>query len=255
MAPRQGTTSPTARVIEPEASPTQKTSEETSAGQKDSKPQSTAVTNVAGPSMNSMYDPMGMNSNFGTNPMFNTALSPYGGMMGGAGLFGSPFYGGGGIGPFSGLNQFLFGVQNVIFSLSQAVQILGMNTQALHQLLESGTQMVDHAIATWHEMQTLDQIQRSRETEEEKKRRRRLRAMRWALVLGVSYAGYKIVRYILSLTRRKRLTGAPPHVYHPPVDYGGDPYHMGGASSLYRPANYGGMSPYGGYSPYGSGMY
>jgi hypothetical protein len=54
----------------------------------------------------------------------------YGGGMYGGGLYGGGMYGipsfGGGIpppGPLSGLNQFLFGVQNVVFSLGQAVQV------------------------------------------------------------------------------------------------------------------------------------
>lgn len=54
----------------------------------------------------------------------------YGGGMYGGGLYGGGMYGvspfGGGMpppGPLSGLNQFLFGVQNVVFSLGQAVQV------------------------------------------------------------------------------------------------------------------------------------
>lgn len=46
-----------------------------------------------------------------------------GGSMYGAGMMGSPYYGGGTMGPMSSLNQFLFSVQNVIFSLGQAVQV------------------------------------------------------------------------------------------------------------------------------------
>lgn len=76
-----------------------------------------------------------------TNNNLNTSLlaaSPMGGMYGGmgmygaggmgmygAGIMGSPYAGGmmGGAGPLSGLNQMLFSVQSVIFSLGQAVQV------------------------------------------------------------------------------------------------------------------------------------
>lgn len=75
------------------------------------------------------------------NNNLNTSLyaaSPMGGMYGGmgmygaggmgmygAGIMGSPYAGGmmGGAGPLSGLNQMLFSVQSVIFSLGQAVQV------------------------------------------------------------------------------------------------------------------------------------
>jgi hypothetical protein len=53
-----------------------------------------------------------------------------GGMYGAASMMGSPYsYGGGGGGmlmgggPMSNLNNFLFSVQNIIFSLGQAVQV------------------------------------------------------------------------------------------------------------------------------------
>ena len=54
----------------------------------------------------------------------------YGGGMYGGGMYGGGMYGmspyGGGIpppGPLSGVNQLLFSVQNVVFSLGQAVQV------------------------------------------------------------------------------------------------------------------------------------
>ena len=243
MAPL--TPSPAARLNESE-SPNKTAPEEQNATAANSK--TALMTSPTSLDNSNMMGGMYSNTGFG---------SPYGGLgmgMGGMGMGGMgmmPYYGG--TGPLSGLNQFLFGVQNVIFSLGQAVQIVGMNTQALQQLLESGTTMVDNAIATWHEMQTIDRLQQSRETEEEKKRRRRLRALRWALVMGVSYAAYKIVRYILSISKRKRLTASsypPPYGARPPMtSYPPDPYQ----SSNYGPSAYG--SPYGGFSPYGNGMY
>mmetsp|Transcript_31891 Transcript_31891/g.70671 ORF Transcript_31891/g.70671 Transcript_31891/m.70671 type:complete len:380 (+) Transcript_31891:153-1292(+) len=127
----------------------------------------------------------------------------YGGMGMGMGMMG---YGGAAGGPFSGLNNFLFGFQNVVFSLGQAMQILGMNTQALHQLFNTAMSMFDHAIATLNDMRALSSNAASEEElpEEEIKRRRRLRAMRWSLVLGISYAGYKIMRRWLMRRRELR---------------------------------------------------
>jgi hypothetical protein len=67
-----------------------------------------------------------------TSPLFSTGMygagmgtSMYGmgGSMYGAGMMGSPYYGGGMMGPMTSLNQFLFSVQSVIFSLGQAVQV------------------------------------------------------------------------------------------------------------------------------------
>jgi hypothetical protein len=215
------------------------------------------------------------------SPAYNPAATPLGGaygnmgglgggygsmLGGGAGLLGGGFgsllgspygggYGGMPSGPFSGLNQFLFGVQNLVFSLSQAVQIVGMNTHAIQQLLESATAMFDHAVATWQEMQVVEASNIARETEEMKKRRRRLRALRWALVTAFTYSGYKLIRYLLcsrqrQLLEQQRLLPQPmlyggPHAgteaynapmqpyygpatpYRPDPSYGGNPYYSG----------------------------
>jgi len=125
-------------------------------------------------------------------------------MYGGAGMYGmSPYYGGmPQMGPLSGLNQFLFGVQNVVFSLSQAVQILGMNTQALQQLLDTATTMLEQALAAYKEMRALEMMANDSESEEAKKKRRRLKALRWALVLAVTYGGYRVVRVAFQQKRR-----------------------------------------------------
>ena len=166
------------------------------------------------------------NVNYGNANSSSMLASPYGGGYGvgnlGGGMYGN--YGGGynsmgggmygGVmmspygmmspGPLSGLNQLLFSVQSVIFSLGQAVQIIGMNTQGLKQLLESATAMFDHAVQTWQEMQSLEQKARHHETEEDRKRRARLRAMRMALVAGISYLGYRLVRRLIFPRRRQR---------------------------------------------------
>ena len=148
----------------------------------------------------------------GMNGMYGGGM--YGGGMYGGGLGGmyggygggmmSPYYGMMSAGPLSGLNQFLFSVQSVIFSLGQAVQIIGMNAQGLRQLFESAMSMFDHAVETWHQMQVLEERARHSETEEDRKRRARLRALRMALVAGISYLGYKLVRRLLFPKRPAR---------------------------------------------------
>jgi hypothetical protein len=97
----------------------------------------------------------------------------------------------------------LFGVQNVVFSLSQAVQVLGMNQQAITQAFDSLTSMFDHAIAIFHELRALEALETEKENEEQKKRRTRLKAIRWALMMGSSWLVYKLMRRITS--RRRHL--------------------------------------------------
>ena len=130
-------------------------------------------------------------------------MGMYGGGFGGMGGMMSPYYGMMSPGPLSGLNQLLFSVQSVIFSLGQAVQIIGMNAQGLRQLFESATSIFDHAIETWQEMQLLEQRARHLETPQDRKRRARLRALRMALVAGISYLGYRLVRRLLFPSRRR----------------------------------------------------
>lgn len=160
------------------------------------------------------------NFNVSTHPNDIYPPSPYpsygmgllGGRLGGDGGFYSPLYysgigtsmmpGGGGIGTgvglgaLSNLNQFLFSVQTIIFSLGQAVQIIGMNTQALHQLYDQAVSMLDHGLQFLQELKTLD-LKASKDVDalslEEIKRRRRLKALRWGIVLSLTYAGYALV--------------------------------------------------------------
>jgi uncharacterized membrane protein YgcG len=161
-------------------------------------------------------------------------------------------------GPFSGLYQVLFGVQNVVFSLGQAVQLVGMNQQALQQALDSAWSMMDHAIATFHELRALEAKEKKHETKEDKKKRQRLKALRWALVMGTSWVVYKLIRRITSSSRRRRLrhNGAsstnaimPNNNYSPSYSYGTGGY----GSSMYGPSMNGGG--YNSSSPYGSSLF
>lgn len=184
------------------------------------------------------------------NP-FNSTPSSYGmfpggniGMGGfgyGSPMLGSPLMGMGG--PLISLNQFLYSVQNVIFSLSQAVQIVGMNAQGLKQLLESATAMFDHIIASLHE---LVEPQRA-ESPDERKRRRRVRAMRWAFITALSYAGYKLLRSLRQRQQRSAIAVGPgpmPYQYNILGNLNGYPGYQ------QQPQHYG-SNPYGG--GYGTG--
>lgn len=201
-------------------------------------------------------------------------MSPY---SGGSGMYGSPYYGGGmspmmmgggmmggmmgGVGPFSGVYQVLFGVQNVVFSLTQAVQLMGTNQHALQQAFDSLTGMIDHAIATFHELRALEATETAKETEEQQRRRRRLKALRWAFVVGSSWLLYKLIRRLTTSSRRRRIVGydgtnsnnmgprnaamVPYSSYNNSSSYGSSMYGGGG----FGPGSSGGI--FGG-SPYGS---
>jgi hypothetical protein len=115
-----------------------------------------------------------------------------------------------------------------------------MNAEAVKHLLESAVAMFDHAAATWHEMQALEAQGRATESEEMKKRRRRLRALRWALVAAVTYAGYAVIRKLLSSRRRRpAIEAGPQGAYNVPTYYN---------SSAYAPP----PPTYGGYGSYPS---
>jgi len=146
-----------------------------------------------------------------------TGLGPYGGMgnVSPYGLYGgpsmmmppSPYLGMNTMGmPYlSGLNQIVYNVQNIIFSISQATHMIGTNHQALQQAWESLNQMVDHAIATFHEMRALESTEREHETEEEKQKRKRLKALRYAFVFGGGWLAYKLILNLLFRKRKFRL--------------------------------------------------
>ena len=216
-----------------------------------------------------------------TSSLYNGGLGAGMGMMGGGmlgmggmygGMYGSP-YGMGmgfGMGPLNTLNQFLMGVQTAIYSLNSAVQVIGMNKQALHQLLDAASSMVEHALATWHEMRALEAIAKDQETEEQKMRRRRLKALRWAMVVAATYAAWRVIRSAFSSRkhRRRNLTSATETSYASYSNQAMTPYNGGGYnSSPYSTSGYG-MSPYnssgmggmygagGGYGQsYGGGFY
>eukprot|EP00539_Tryblionella_compressa_P004261 CAMPEP_0178746334 /NCGR_PEP_ID=MMETSP0744-20121128/7755_1 /TAXON_ID=913974 /ORGANISM="Nitzschia punctata, Strain CCMP561" /LENGTH=332 /DNA_ID=CAMNT_0020399541 /DNA_START=51 /DNA_END=1049 /DNA_ORIENTATION=- len=230
----------------------------------------------SGPLLETQENDININNTMGAYNSGSLLSSPYGsGFYGGGGggmmMMPPPMYmgGSGNMGPLSGLYQVLYGVQNVVFSISQAVQLVGMNQQLLQQAWESLTQMVDHAIATFYEMRALEQHMKNsitrEETEEEKQRRRRLKALRYALVFGGSWLAYKLVRMLLLKTKRshgrRRLletTNNPTagllnnnNSFYNSTSVG--PYGM--STPPYNNTSYGPLGGYGGYSPYYGSSY
>ncbi len=186
-------------------------------------------------------------NNINTNPY---SMMPYSGTM-----YGSPYYGSGPMmmmgGPFSGIYQVLFGVQNVVFSLTQAVQLLGTNQHAIQQAFDSLTAMMDHALATFQELRALEAVSTERETEEQKRRRQRLRTLRWAFMMGSSWLLYKLIRRLTS--RRRRIeAGASAGAGITPYSSG---YNTGYNNSMHgmNGGGYGSMFGTGG--QYGGGGY
>ena len=172
-----------------------------------------SITNVENDSDNS--DNIESSSNPGpaspASPLDTSGLAPYGGIstISPYGIYGgaasmmspSPFMGMGmntiGLPYLSGLNQMVFNIQNIIFSISQAIHVVGANQQSLQHTWESLNQMVDHAVLTFHEMRALESIEQECESEEERNRRKRLKALRYAFVFGGSCLAYKLIRHLL----------------------------------------------------------
>jgi len=159
-----------------------------------------------------------------SSPMDATGLAPYGGGIGAVSPYGfyggaspmmspSPYMGMGmntmGLPYLTGFNQFVYNIQNIIFSISQAIQVVGANQQALGHAWDSLNQMVDQAVVTFHEMRALEIAGRECETEEERQKRKRLKALRYAFVFGGSWLAYKLIRNLLfrkrSLQRRPQI--------------------------------------------------
>ena len=102
-------------------------------------------------------------SMMGMNPYntYNNPMNPSNSMYGNYGGFGNgmippsvlPMLGGSTSGPFSSITNYLLGIQNVIMSIGQVVQIISFNASSLQQLCESILAMIEHAIRSWHEQQ------------------------------------------------------------------------------------------------------
>ncbi len=140
-------------------------------------------------------------------------------------------------------------------------KVLGMNTQALNQLYHQAIAMMDQALSTIHELKTLEETNDNGElSEEEKKKRRRLKAIRWSIVFGISYAGYSLFRKWLrkrryykeymSRTGGRMITGQD-HSHHHSHNHNQYSSYSGGGRGLYSNSNvpHGGMDDYYSRSP------
>eukprot|EP00535_Pseudo-nitzschia_heimii_P008667 CAMPEP_0197180080 /NCGR_PEP_ID=MMETSP1423-20130617/4818_1 /TAXON_ID=476441 /ORGANISM="Pseudo-nitzschia heimii, Strain UNC1101" /LENGTH=336 /DNA_ID=CAMNT_0042630101 /DNA_START=32 /DNA_END=1042 /DNA_ORIENTATION=+ len=214
-----------------------------------------------------------------TNPTLDaSALAPYGGigtvspygLYGGAGSMmpPSPYMGMGmntmGLPYLSGFNQMVYNIQSIVFSISNAIHVIGANQEALRHAWESLNQMIENAVVTFHEMRALESVEREFETDEEREKRKRLKVLRYAFVFGGSWLAYKLIRNLLFRKRSlQKLKSAP-------VSLGSNHYGrsnfdnmtMGysGASPMSNyisPNNfYGAMnSGHSGYSGFGNGYY
>lgn len=179
---------------------------------------STSNDAIQNNNMNSMASGM---SSYGN---MHGSMYGMGGMYGMGSMYGMGMYGMGGMGgmmgngPLSQITNALFGFQQLVFALGQAMQVLGMNTQALQQIFHTGIQTFDSTYQHFEDMRQLSLaplpptkkllLENGQEIlvedEEAKKKQRRLKALRWTLLLAVSYTTYKLVYRIMMSKRRRR---------------------------------------------------
>ena len=177
--------------------------------------QQRGLINTSNPSstlggMNSMmghntYDPYSMGGSTymyggGGLGLGGMGMSPY--MMNGLGMMtGHP-----------GITNVLFNFQQIMFSISQAVQIVGMNAEALQQLVHSLRDLTMKAnesirgfvVEVTKQLDDENKYQIAHESEKQKKRRRRLKVLRWTMAMVGSYAMYKFLKRIFCNKRKHR---------------------------------------------------
>jgi hypothetical protein len=165
------------------------------------------------PMMNAVSNNIG--SMWSNNGMLGSSsiMNPYGGnanlygMNGGMTPMMSPT-----VGPFSNITNYLLGLQNVIMSIGQVVQIISFNTSSLQQLCESMLAMFEHAVRTWNEQMQLSIMSKATATttaedeknNQERQRQRKLRALRYAIVVAISYVGFTLIRQWRNRRRRRQ---------------------------------------------------
>ena len=101
--------------------------------------------------------------------------------------------------------------------------------------------MLDQLLLTIKELKTLEESQSSEQlSEEEQMKRRRLKALRWSLVLGISYAGYSLVAKWFKRRReyksRRKMNGSNLNAALP--------YHSMGYERPYNPSSSGETNKY-----------
>jgi hypothetical protein len=140
-------------------------------------------------------------------------------------------------GPFSTITNYLLGIQNVIMSIGQVVQIISFNASSLQQLCESILAMMEHAIQSWHDQQQ-NHTKRLKHTSNDNKnesdnhedlspeeqqrviqQQRRLRALRYTITIAISYIGYTIIRKLFSNQQQQQYRRALEHSQPPPYGH------------------------------------
>jgi parvulin-like peptidyl-prolyl isomerase len=112
--------------------------------------------------------------------------------------------------------QVIYGAQNLIFSLSQIIQLIGANQRQLNHAWESLNQLIEHAVSTFNEMRAIDKMrEENEETHDQKQKQKRLRTLRYAFFFGGSWFLYKLLRYLLFRKKSKRLLNGqrPPQLH------------------------------------------
>jgi hypothetical protein len=165
----------------------------------------------------------------GVGGLYNSSL--LGGVGAGAGLFGNSYYNNplmgmgmmtGTTGPLASLTQAVYGVQQLIFAVTQAAQLCTAHATALSQMstwLQGTCRDALHAYRVVHQQawqsyrQALDTANRDPESNPQQlQRQRRLQALRWMTMTVVTYVGWTVVRRLVALlfrNRQPRLTGMP----------------------------------------------
>mmetsp|Transcript_10489 Transcript_10489/g.15584 ORF Transcript_10489/g.15584 Transcript_10489/m.15584 type:complete len:278 (-) Transcript_10489:4-837(-) len=207
------------------------------------------------------------------NPMYGGGM--YGGMgMSPYGMMGMGMMGMGGLATNNPITNLLFSFQQVIFTVTQTIQVVGMNAESLKLMMHNAKEMAMKAqISITDTMRQIDahiaanERMAARETREQKKKRRRLKALRWSMVMVAAYAAYKLFlkRLIFGRRRRRGIMNGGAMLGGAGVDAGlggmgmmsmyNNNYGYGNGS-MYGGGGYGASSPYGGGGyGYGGGAY
>mmetsp|Transcript_60948 Transcript_60948/g.71300 ORF Transcript_60948/g.71300 Transcript_60948/m.71300 type:complete len:248 (-) Transcript_60948:55-798(-) len=136
-------------------------------------------------------------------------------------------YGNPGDGYLNSMTNSVFQFQSLVFTVGQAVQIVGMNTQALSQMYQSMKGLIYEcrdqmtiAVKVIQQEQSrafaLSTINENEASEEDIRRarivKRRIQVLRWSMAIMVSIGGYKLVKYLLGIIfgarRRKSMVTA-----------------------------------------------
>jgi hypothetical protein len=126
-----------------------------------------------------------------------------------------------GYGPFSTITNYLLGIQNVIMSIGQVVQIVSYNASSLQQLCAALLSMMDHVVQSYreqiqqqqsmmicgennknnHDHHSIDEEHNHRMQQQQQQRR--IRVLRYTVTFAMSYLGYSLIRKLFFAKRRQ----------------------------------------------------